>query len=67
MGAAGDMTMATGNYAPFEIGRIAKAWCPDKVVVQYVILRIPRSHCRRVAFDRRRNGFLFFEIVRSPC
>ena len=67
MGAAGDMTMATGNYAPFEIGRIAKARCPDKVVVQYVILRIPRSHCRRVAFDRRRNGLLFLELLRSPC
>ena len=38
-----------------------------KVVVQYVILRIPRSHRRRVAFDRRRNGFLFFDLLRSPC
>lgn len=67
MGAAGDMTMATGNYAPFEIGRIAKVRCPDKAVAQYVILRIPRSHRRRVAFDRRRNGFLFFDLLRSPC
>ena len=38
-----------------------------KAVAQYVILRILRSHRRRVAFDRRRNGFLFFEILRSPC
>lgn len=67
MGVAGDMTMATGNYAPFEIGRIAKVRCPDKAVAQYVILRIPRSHRRRVAFDRRRNGFLFFDLLRSPC
>lgn len=36
-------------------------------MVQYVILRIPRSHCRRVAFDRRRNGLLFLELLRSPC
>ena len=67
MGAAGDMTMATGNYAPFEIGRIAKVRCPDKAVAQYVILRILRSHRRRVAFDRRRNGLLFLELLRSPC
>ena len=67
MGLAGDMIMTAGNYAPFEIGRIAKARCPDKVVVQYVILRILRSHRRRVAFDRRRNGFLFFDLLRSPC
>lgn len=67
MGAAGDMIMTAGNYASFEIGRIAKVRCSDKVVVQYVILRIPRSHCRRVAFDRRRNGLLFLELLRFPC
>ena len=36
-------------------------------MVQYVTLRIPRSHRRRVGFDRRRNGFLFFDLLRSPC
>lgn len=67
MGLAGDMIM-TARIALLMLAEL-QGWrgLGLRSRRNIVILRIPRSHCRRIAFDRRRNDLLFLELLRSPC
>ena len=67
IGAAGDMTMAAVFMPLLRLGESQKCGARIRPWRNIVILRILRSHRRRVGFDRRRNGFLFFDLLRSPC